>query len=210
MTFLSGLSVVVALAASPPATITIVDAQGDALENVVLVRFSAEPTATEHPTEHVMAQVNRQFSPQLLVIQHGDSISFPNNDAVRHHVYSFSSPRVFEFELYSSGESPTLDFPEQGVVVVGCNIHDQMEGHIIVGADSFALSNAQGQLQLPANYSDNGEWYLWHGWMLNAGQQPQQISVTTNHVQLDVEAPPAANQSELESRFQRRTLRGGH
>lgn len=209
MTFLSGLSAIVALAASPT-TVTIVDAQGDALENAVLVRFSADPTVAEHPTEHVMAQVNRQFSPQLLVIRNGDSISFPNNDSVRHHVYSFSSPRVFEFELYSSGESPNLDFPEQGVVVVGCNIHDQMEGHIIIGADSFARSDAQGQLQLPANYSDNGEWYLWHAWMLNAGQQPQQITVTANQIQLEVTPPPAANQSELESRFQRRTLRGGH
>ncbi|MCC5855875.1 MAG: hypothetical protein JJU10_09390 [Idiomarina sp.] len=101
----------------------------------------------------------------------------------------------------------------QGVVVVGCNIHDQMEGYILVGAGEAARSSAEGQLALPESFvseENGGDWYLWHAWMLNAGQQPVPFSFTSDSIQLDVTPPPEARQSELESRFRRRVIRGGN
>lgn len=209
MSLITAATLLVALA-SQPASITVVDAEGMPLQDAVLVQFSADVNAPAEPREHLMEQVSRQFSPQLLVIASGDTVSFPNNDSVRHHVYSFSRPRTFEFELFSAGEAPGLDFPEQGVVVVGCNIHDQMEGYIIIGAGAYARSNEHGEIQLPDDFSDNGEWYVWHSWMLSAGQQPAQFSMPDQTLQLNVTRPEQTRTSELESRFRSRALRGGH
>ncbi|MCC5855876.1 MAG: hypothetical protein JJU10_09395 [Idiomarina sp.] len=83
-------------AIAEPQTVTIVDAEGSALKDAVLIRFTTDNDRRQVPKQHIMDQVNRQFSPQLLVIQQGDLVAFPNSDNVRHHVYSFSKPKVFE------------------------------------------------------------------------------------------------------------------
>ncbi|RAJ98445.1 methylamine utilization protein [Aliidiomarina maris] len=203
------------LAVAAPASVSVTDASGAPLADAVLVRFEQNFTPPAAPQQFQMQQKNHQFSPLLLVIQQGDKIDFPNNDAVRHHVYSFSSPRPFEFQLYSTGESRTMDFPEQGLVVVGCNIHDQMVGYILIGADTYAVSDANGALSLPANYTADGSWHVWHRWMLEQGMQPQPVTYThealqTGSFQVNVRQPAPTTDSELDSRFRRRTLNRGN
>lgn len=75
-------------------------------------------------------QKGRKFTPLLTVVQAGAEISFPNNDTVRHHVYSFSKPKPFELKLYSGTPGSPVLFDKPGTVVVGCNIHDQMLAYI--------------------------------------------------------------------------------
>lgn len=73
-----------------------------------------------------------QVAPTLLVVPVGSRVSFPNSDDIRHHVYSFSTARRFELPLYAGGNAEPVEFPEAGVVVLGCNIHDWMQAHILV------------------------------------------------------------------------------
>lgn len=195
---------------SQTTTINVVDIDGAPLKDAILVSFSTDVEQLSESSKHSMEQVNRQFSPQLLVINSGDTVSFPNNDTVRHHVYSFSRPRPFEIELYSAGESPSIDFPDLGVVVVGCNIHDQMEGYIIIGSGSYARSNERGKLEVPNNFNTREDWYIWHPWMLKAGKQPIPFSESKDTFQVQVSKPSEARTSELESRFRSRELRGGN
>jgi plastocyanin len=44
----------------------------------------------------VMDQIHMQFVPNILVIQTGSAVDFPNSDQVRHQVYSFSPAKKFE------------------------------------------------------------------------------------------------------------------
>lgn len=80
----------------------------------------------------VMDQVDSAFVPHILVIQTGTEVRFPNNDAVSHHVYSFSSSKRFELDLYRGNIHPPQLFDQPGLVVLGCNIHDSMLGFILV------------------------------------------------------------------------------
>lgn len=126
-----------------------------------------------------MGQRDRQFTPQLLVVQTGTAVNFPNFDTVRHHVYSFSPIKVIDIKLYSGTPAEPIVFDKPGVAALGCNIHDRMSAHIVVvDTPTFARTDDKGlaSFDLPA-----GEHVVkaWH-----AGQK----SPTLQSLRLDVPA----------------------
>ena len=201
-------------ASTNAAELQIIDADGNALVDAVLVQFLTDVDTHAHETQlHVMEQVNRQFSPQRLIIRAGDEVTFPNNDNVRHHVYSFSPARTFELRLFETGESPAVEFPNQGVVAVGCNIHDQMEGYILVtGSPHYRVSDRDGKINYPQAWQETTGWYVWHRWMSHQGLAPVAVTLggTSEQLRLQVRRPPEADESNLEQRFRRRVIRGGN
>ncbi|WP_157957884.1 methylamine utilization protein [Aliidiomarina celeris] len=215
----------IAFSAEPEAAeLKLIDADGNALVGAVLVQFLDESVQVDvEPKLHIMDQVNRQFSPQRLVIGVGDQVTFPNSDNIRHHVYSFSPARTFELRLFESGDSPAIAFPSQGVVAVGCNIHDQMEGYILVSASlNYQESDSSGVITYPETWQTTENWFVWHPWMSHQGMAPVAVSLgavqqsnglqdeVQQSVQLQVTAPPQADESRLEQRFRRRVIRGGN
>jgi len=96
-----------------------------------------------------MDQRNRAFSPRILVVRVGTSVEFPNNDTVSHQVYSFSPAKKFQLPLYKGQLHPPVTFDRAGLVVLGCNIHDQMVGYIYVtDAPYFGTTETDGSLHL--------------------------------------------------------------
>ena len=149
----------------------VVDADGRGVANavlsVLLKGVHSQSTVTAATAQ--MAQKDRQFQPQLLVIQTGTAVRFPNFDTVRHHVYSFSPAQRFELKLYAATPVAPLVFDKPGVALLGCNIHDRMQAAIVVvDTPHFAVTDASGvaTLELPA-----GEHRLmvWHAPMADTG-----------------------------------------
>jgi len=106
-------------------------------------RFVPRPGATA-----VIDQVKKQFEPQVSVIETGTSVSFPNKDNIRHHVYSFSKAKPFELKLYSGKPSNPVVFDQPGLVTLGCNIHDVMLGYVLVVDTSWhAVADGRGVAQ---------------------------------------------------------------
>lgn len=102
---------------------------------------------TDRPTA-TMDQVNRQFSPKILVVNKATKISFPNSDKIKHHVYSFSPAKTFEIKLYSDKQSTPLLFNQTGEVTLGCNIHDWMIGYVyVVDTPWFGKTDLQGNIE---------------------------------------------------------------
>ena len=91
----------------------------------------------------VMDQRSKRFEPELLVVQQGQQVRFPNSDNIRHHVYSFSPAKSFELKLYSGHPESPVFFDRPGVVVLGCNIHDAMVGYIYVAASAQVAVTAE-------------------------------------------------------------------
>ncbi len=103
-----------------------------------------------------MGQRHKAFEPQVLVIQTGTSVNFPNFDTVRHHVYSFSAIHPFEIKLYAGTPAAPVPFDKPGIATLGCNIHDRMLGFIhVVDTPYFGLSNEQGLLVLDLPNGDH-------------------------------------------------------
>jgi hypothetical protein len=120
------------------------------------------------------------FEPRISIITKGDKVSFPNFDQTHHSVYSFSKAGQFEFPLYQ-GQSPEVTFDKEGIISVGCNIHDWMLAYIVVADSPYsALSNDKG-IAVISN-PPNGAYtlYFWHPNIpAEAGiQLYQQIEVT--------------------------------
>ncbi|MBB6560726.1 plastocyanin [Acidovorax soli] len=126
------------------------DAAGKPLADAVVFLESAEARRLVKPQPGVeMAQEKRQFVPVAMVIPVGTEVLFPNRDTVRHHVYSFSPTKKFELKLYTGTPSKPVLFDQAGVVVLGCNIHDQMAGWIlVVDTPYYASSPATGKAQI--------------------------------------------------------------
>ena len=92
-----------------------------------------------------MDQIDLAFSPDLLVIPVGSTVSFPNSDRTSHQVYSFSPAHPFQLPLYRGKPRAPEHFERPGLVTLGCNIHDNMLAYIVVtDAAYFGRTNASG------------------------------------------------------------------
>ena len=111
----------------------------------------AKATTAAGDARAVMDQRDTAFVPGVLPVQAGTSVSFPNSDNVQHQVYSFSAAKPFELPLYAGTPLEPVRFDTPGVVVVGCNIHDWMIGHIVVlDTPHFGKTGADGRVRLQA------------------------------------------------------------
>ena len=109
------------------------------------------------PAAAVMDQRDSRFVPHLLVVQTGAPVAFPNSDSIAHHVYSFSKPNNFELPLYKGTPPEPVDFAHEGVVTIGCNIHDSMLGYIVVvDTDVFAMTDENGEVRLDVDGAATG------------------------------------------------------
>ena len=135
------------------------------LADVVVMVASPAPVT---PVESDMSQQDRAFTPDLLVVPKGSAVNFPNNDNTQHHVYSFSSAKVFNIELYAGEPERPVVFDRAGIVELGCNIHDTMQAFILVADTPYtARSGAAGiaRLDIPDELlDDSGDLtvHIWH------------------------------------------------
>jgi plastocyanin len=145
-------------------SVTVTGINGVPLENAAVY---AEPVSNERfakPTRTAeIAQAKRQFVPLVTVVQVGTEITFPNNDSVKHHVYSFSPAKTFDQPLYSGKVAPPQLFDKVGTVVLGCNIHDKMLAYVqVVNTPYFGKTDANGVVKLegvPAGKYVLKAWY---------------------------------------------------
>ena len=129
-------------------------------------------------------QINKEFVPLISVLQTGTLVNFPNRDAVRHHVYSFSSAKTFEIKLYSGVPGKPILFDKPGEVVLGCNIHDAMLAHmLVVDTPIFAKTDKRGVALLDGLSAGEYEVHMWYpGTAPAASAAPQKIKLTATQV----------------------------
>jgi plastocyanin len=140
-----------ALAAAGPVraatlVITVQTSDGHPLPGAVVTAHPLDgPARKPQPIKAVMDQVNREFAPDLLVIPAGSTVTFPNSDSVSHQIYSFSPVKRFQLPLYRGTPYPPVHFDQPGVVTLGCNIHDEMVGYLVVtDAPYYGRTDARG------------------------------------------------------------------
>lgn len=146
-----------ALASGPAATasglrVLVRDTHGAPVSDAVVSLLPQDrPVPPASGAIATMDQRNLSFVPQVLVVQTGSKVRFPNSDNVRHHVYSFSPAKRFELRLYAGNHASTVLFDHPGVDVLGCNIHDWMLGYVVVvDTPWFATTGADGVAVLDA------------------------------------------------------------
>lgn len=126
------------------------DSEGKAVEKAVITAtpLSGQVKKADQQKTIVIDQVDKTFIDFVTPVLLGTSVSFPNSDKIRHHVYSVSEAKKFEIPLYPPGAGPNVPvtFDKPGVVVLGCNIHDWMKAYIyVVETPFFARTDKEGK-----------------------------------------------------------------
>jgi plastocyanin len=175
------------------------DSNGQPLADTVVYVEAEGGAALPKPLKSAeIEQKGLKFIPLVTVVQVGSRIDFPNNDRVRHHIYSFSPAHKFDQKLYSGTSAAPQIFDKPGVVVLGCNIHDKMVAYVrVVETPYYGKTDSAGmaRIEVPA-----GGKYVLRAWHYNmVGGQPaeqalvvkagEELSAATFRLALK---PPAA------------------
>ncbi|MBI4446705.1 MAG: hypothetical protein HY645_12445 [Acidobacteria bacterium] len=147
---------------------------GEASENVV-VFLTAAGIARPQPPKNPFTIDQRQlrFTPRVLPIPRGATVSFPNSDPVYHNVYSPSEARMFNLGTFPPGTARKVAFDRPGVVKVLCNVHPEMLAFVVVlDTPYYARTDKKGAFHIrnvPAGA------YLLNFWCEHQGFQSQKI-----------------------------------
>jgi plastocyanin len=119
------------------------------------VVISLEPVGGKpprvEPMRATMLQKDKTFSPHVLAITTGSSVSFPNVDPIFHNAFSNYNGQIFDVGLYQPGTTRTVKFNSKGVVLVFCNIHSMMSAVIVVlDTPYFAATSRDGSFAIPS------------------------------------------------------------
>ncbi|MCB9674808.1 MAG: hypothetical protein H6737_06800 [Alphaproteobacteria bacterium] len=115
----------------------VIDTRGRPRGPVVVYVLGDGPPSTA-TTNAVVAQKNKSFDADAVVVSPGAEVAFPNDDAVHHHLYSHSSQDPFELPQHAPGARPVRQFDSPGDMRVQCNIHENMETHVLVLPNAWA------------------------------------------------------------------------
>jgi plastocyanin len=149
---------------------------------------AAAGNATENGTESAdqvksdkveMAQLDRRFSPDLVVIPVGSTVSFPNMDPIFHNVFSLSKPKSFDLGSYDKGDTRKVTFPKPGIVEVYCHLHPNMAATIVITPNRwYARSDSSGLYRIPNVPPGHYTVVAWHK---TAGFFRKSIEVEAGH-----------------------------
>jgi plastocyanin len=162
---------------------TVADDKGRPLADAVIVAVPSDGSlrAPPPPREAVVDQVDKEFTPKVTAVLVGAAVRFPNNDNVRHQVYSFSPAKRFELPLYAGVPAQPVVFDKAGVVVLGCNIHDWMIGYVYVSESPyFAKTGADGKALLSELPPKEYVVRVWHP-QLRAAEESTRKTIDVSH-----------------------------
>jgi plastocyanin len=198
MRALLSISAMISCLAGPavagPLAVRVVDAAGHPVaQAVVTVRPSAGARAMKLGSGYSVTQKDLQFHPFVLVVPQGATVSFPNLDSTKHHVYSFSPAKTFELRLFARDQSRSIRFDKPGVIALGCNIHDSMTAFIVVADSAWtAVTDAKGFVRFPDVPAARASLTVWHPYLrAPANQLVQQLAAGEASKAVSVRLRPA-------------------
>jgi plastocyanin len=120
-------------------------------------------TLAENSQPARLAQKNKTFEPQLLVVRAGSVVEFPNLDPFFHNVFSLFEGKRFDLGLYEAGTTRAVRFDRPGVSYIFCNIHSQMSAVVVaVETPYYAISRRDGSVAIPNVAPGRYLLHLWH------------------------------------------------
>ncbi len=182
--------------------IEVLKRDGKPLTGAIALLEAESPTLPPAaPVQAVMDQVDLAFVPDVLVLPAGSSVMFPNSDAVRHQVYSFSDARAFQLPLYRGKPYPPVTFPQPGIVTLGCNIHDNMIAYIVVtAAPFFGRTDSRGIWIADDVPAGRYRLRVWHPLMSEAEDDGRVVEVGDQKTRVDIRLSRSLRPAPLSGR----------
>jgi plastocyanin len=130
------------------------------------------------PQIFTMVQHDKMFSPHILVMPVGSTVSFPNKDPFFHNVFSFFNGRRFDLGLYQSGQSRSVTFNRVGVSYIFCDIHPEMSAVILtLDTPYFGTADERGDIRIPGAPAGSYTMQVW-----SEATSPEAMQLLTRRV----------------------------
>jgi plastocyanin len=156
--------------------IAVTDSHGTPVADTVVYAMPTNGARPAGKRTAIIDQINQQFVPYVSAVQVGTAVTFPNHDNVRHHVYSFSPAKKFELPLYAGIPAEPVVFDREGIVTLGCNIHDWMLAYVaVLGTPYFQITRDDGRVSLRNLPTGSYQVQLWQPRMKAA---PEKVAQT--------------------------------
>ena len=95
-----------------------------------------------------MDQLNKVFTPYVLPVVKGSTVEFHNSDNLQHNVFGVGAEE-FNLGNWTKGIVREHTFNKAGDVVILCNVHPEMEAHILVLTNPyFARPDGNGKFRI--------------------------------------------------------------
>lgn len=161
--FLLAIAFAIRSASAATLEVTVKDAAGAPIDDAVVWAMPKPGPAPARKRDGSVGQKDKTFIPMVTVVQTGTAVHFPNQDPIRHHVYSFSPAKPFEIRLYAGTPAAPIVFDKPGEVVLGCNIHDHMLAWIyVVDTPWFAKTGKDGAARIEGVPAGDYDLRVWH------------------------------------------------
>ena len=186
LAFLAALSCVASLANAANVSVAFTDDAGNPLADAVVMLEPVGAHLAAKPMQNAqIVQHDLQFNPQVSVVTVGTPVMIPNQDTVRHHVYSYSAAKTFQIKLYAGVPHTPIVFDKPGIAVLGCNIHDGMIAWVVVtDTPLWARSAAGGHARVADVPAGNYQLQVWHS-SLAETVPPQLLALTVGAGDVD-------------------------
>src|SRR5262245_20357771 len=128
-----------------------------------LVYFLPERASPVRPETREVTTRDRRFLPRVSAVSVGSTVRFPNQDPIRHNVFSVSPGNRFDVGLYGTGPGKSTTFRNRGVVRLFCNVHQAMSAFVLVlDTPYFTQVDASGRFTLSGVPAGRGTLCVWH------------------------------------------------
>ncbi len=117
--------------------------------------------------KYVIDQQGMQFTPHVLVVPVGGTVTFTNHDNVAHNVFwpSIGGDKHAAGNLgtFPGGQQRTFTFNKVGVAPLLCNVHPEMSAYIVVvPAGYYAETDASGNYKIDDVPNGSYKVTAWH------------------------------------------------
>jgi plastocyanin len=138
------------------------DRQGEDVGQAVIWLDNGRATGVT-PVQAQITTADKQFSPHVLVVPLGSTVTFPNHDPFNHNVFSLSEEHPFDLGLYSRGETRAVKFDRAGIIRIFCNVHAQMSAVVVVRDNPwYAQPSNDGSFSLKGVPPGKYAMHAWH------------------------------------------------
>ena len=94
---------------------------------VALLCAALLPVMAYASQDVVVAQKNKAFSTATLTIHVGDKVTFRNDDAFVHNIFSLTDAMPFDLGTAPQGQAKSIAFTKVGKFEIECAIHPEMK-----------------------------------------------------------------------------------
>jgi plastocyanin len=119
----------------------------------VVIYLEGPDSSPSSPVSHPVVRIeqhDRRFSPDIVAVPVGATVSFPNMDPIFHNIFSLSKPKSFDLGSYDKGETRNVYFPKAGIVEIYCHLHPNMAATVVVTPNRwYAQSDRSGEYRIP-------------------------------------------------------------